>query len=198
MYFMTGLALGAGLGFIAVVLVTRAKDSRLRLSELMNFRLETEKALETVREKIGAANALLIRVHNGGGAITVTSKLYSSVVTESYAEHRFSAIEDWQNIRLDVEYLATLVEVQKSGRLVLDTEKMRGGLLRSRYEAFGYTGAVLSEVYNQGGNSIFFLSLPFTEGILTALDGKGFSAVDIAENALRKDCSRMDDSGLLE
>jgi hypothetical protein len=75
---------------------------------------------------------------------------------------------------------------------------MRMGLLRVRYEALGYTGAVLSEVYNKGGNSIFFLSVPFTENILTALDGKGLSALDIAGNALRKACQRMDENGLLE
>lgn len=80
---------------------------------------------------------LILKAHNGGGVIKPNTPIYSSVIFEDYT-HPFRSVKDqYQKLQADEEYLRLLVDVISKKRVVLKTNELSPGLLKTIYDGEG-------------------------------------------------------------
>ena len=140
---LVGLGVGAAVGNILV----RAERRKDNLYKLSIFRDTRNAILKKVTFETGAANAMVLKIHNGGSKLIETEDWYSSVVDEAPTVAGLSAIGVWQNIIVDTQYRDMVRTVRQKGRYYLDVEAMPQSFLKRNYARTGIKGSLVMQVY---------------------------------------------------
>lgn len=159
---MLGVGIGIGIGGIGgfMAVYSQRKDHRIEL--MKNFVEARQFLLDRVVEETNCANALVLKIHNGGGKLDEGQDWYSSVVAESPERRRVSIIDDWQNIPVQESYKAIIREIRDRKVNYLYTHLMPAGDLRTAYEAMGIIGSVVMEMYSDD-YYYYYMSFPVRE-----------------------------------
>lgn len=144
------IILGAMIGGLAAMTTTywrvRQYQARSYAAEAIALQIQTQDVLDAVRTTTGMARALLVAMHNGGGPVLGGTAQYASVMREAHAPELASVQADFQGVELDMEYMLMLGQLEARRVVYLRTPDMRGGMLRTRYEADGITCAFIFKI----------------------------------------------------
>ena len=157
-----GIAIGAGAGAVSTYFADKRRDKIHKLNLLRSFRDTRKMLLLRAVDETNCANALILRIHNGGGKLSDGKNWYSSVVAEAPERRQVSAFASWQNVIVQDSYKELIRSVREKKTEYLYTDKMPAGDLRTAYEAFGVIGSVVIELYSDEYH-YYYMSFPVRE-----------------------------------
>lgn len=188
-----GGAIGAGVGFYWV----RASSIDQREERLNTLKVLRMVILESARKDTTCANALLLKIHNGGGKLVEGENWYSSVLAEAPERNSVSAAKTWQNVSVDDEYKQLIKRIRKDKKVFLETEKMPYSFLKRNYERMGIIGSIKMEIYSSE-YAYYYVSFPVRENLAKAIDSGDYNVLEIAAFELQKKYRKYDSYGVLE
>lgn len=194
---MLGLAIGgtvgAGIGYYLV----RASNFDQREERLQTLKAFRAVELEGARRDTTCANAILLKIHNGGGKLIEGENWYSSVLSESPERNSVSAIKTWQNIAVDEDYKELISKIRRNKRTFLETESMPQSFLKRTYKRMGIIGSIVMEVYSSE-YAYYYISFPVRENMEKATESGDFNRLEIAAINLQKMYRKYDKYEVLE
>lgn len=190
---VVGGTLGAGIGFYLVRSAT-ADQREERLETLGELR---QVILDNVRQETTCANALLLKIHNGGGKLIPGQNWYSSVLAESPERNSVSAIRMWQNVSVDEDYKDLIDEIRKRKTVFLNTDSMAQSFLKRTYERMGIKGSIVMAVYSSE-YAYYYMSFPIRENLTKAMESGDYNRLEIAAFKLQKLYRKYDKYEVLE
>lgn len=113
--------------------------------------------MHRILEETPVERFLVLKAHNGGGIIKPSGDLYVTVLYEDYT-HPFSSIKaDYQRVEVDKEYAKMLLDLLSSKKIVLQTEELENGLLKTVYQNYGIKEGIIHYL-GQDKKSVYFSS----------------------------------------
>lgn len=191
--FAIGGTVGAGVGYFLV----KASNVDQREERLQTLKELRKVVLDNARKDTTCANALLLKIHNGGGKLIEGENWYSSVLDESPERNSVSAKSSWQNMVVDDAYKLLIKEIRTNKKTFLETEKMPPSFLRRTYERMGIIGSIVMEVYSSE-YAYYYVSYPVRENLDKAIASGDFNILEIATFQLQKKYRKYDAYGVLE
>lgn len=189
-----GVGVGAGLGFY---LVRRTRTDQ-RVERLEHFRYKRDDILRDIVFKTGSVNALVLKIHNGGSALTEGTPWYSSVVAEAPTFADVSAIDFWQNKAVDEQYKGMIRELRKSKMtwLHIDGPKI-GPSLQRVYSRMGIIGTLVVEIY-QDDHYYYYASFPVRDEFQKLMDDGEINKYEVGQTHLMRLYKKYHNLGVLE
>ena len=195
--FMIAAAIGFTVGGIIRWIMDKRRE--MSLSSFRAFELDAEKILERVRVTAGSDVAALMRLHNGGKPMVITSLKKSSVIAESAPDKAASMRTDWQGVAVFGDDFDTLVALQGSrGKSsILFADKLRDGVMRMRFDEHGLAGALLAEVFATD-MGYYYVVVEVRENLHECATNGDMYALTIAQTQLNRLCTDAYNRGILE
>jgi len=188
-----GLIVGITAGYMIVARNT--KDSRLEKLSLLQ---ETRKPiLRNAVTKTTCANALLLKIHNGGGKLIEGQNWYSSVIDEAPERDIVSAKENWQNVEVDEEYKILIRKLRINKKLFIKTDDMRESFLKRNYIRMGIIGSIIMEVFTNE-YAYYYVSYPVRHDLHQLSDSSEFNILELSTIALQKKYRKFNSFEVLE
>jgi len=150
-------------GVVGSTLFHRYQYNKLKkksvVAQLSAFHGEVRLILNESTKITKAVNSMLLHMHNGGPQIAAGVRQYSSVVDEAFVDDKYSVLEYWQEILIDVSYRDILRQLEEKRSVKLITGEMPDGILRRQYEQLGITASILFWVHESKGGP-YYASFP--------------------------------------
>lgn len=100
----------------------------------------------------------ILRLNNGGMDITPLSKMYLSVLHESYDSPLNSVKEDYNDLLIDYDYLQILVKCFNSKKHQFKTQNLNPSMIKSQYIEEGVMAGKILFLTKNSKSQYFFLS----------------------------------------
>lgn len=164
---VTALGLGTILAKLTDAFIIKwkaKKGSKESFTEVFKAIHEVYYALLILLRNSEAHRVVILKTTNGGGKPRLSGNLYSSVVYEAF-EAPLGPVKDfWQNQVLDEAYLGVLFNMNKEGRLLIQTDELKDGMLKNLYAKDEIKCSWLFRIAEREADYIY-LSINFTENI---------------------------------
>ena len=155
---LTALGLGPVLMKMVEYWISKRNNSKSKesgFSDVFEAIHKTYYVLMNLLKKSNAKRILLLKTTNGGGRPQLSRKLYVSVMYEVYDDPLGSVKSDWQEQELDPQYLDLLFQMNKEGKLVVETEDLPAGMLRNVYESQGIKQSYIYKIVEREKEYIY-------------------------------------------
>ena len=188
-----GIVVGGGVGY---AMVKRTYDDN-RHQNLELLKATRMPILEKAVFRTSCANAVLLKIHNGGGKLIEGQNWYSSVIAEAPERSSVSAIEAWQNIDVEDDYKDLIRELQRTKRKYLDVDSMKESFLKRNYIRMGIKGSLVMEVY-RNDYAYYYISYPVRDSFDVLKNTAEFNELELTTIRLMKKYRKYDSLGVLE
>lgn len=201
---MIGLTVGFGVGSsIGLYLMKQRsqlhaiRENNHLLAHLNSLSDTRQFILDEVVESTNCANALVLRIHNGGSKLSDGKDWYSSVVAESPERKKVSAIKDWQYKVVQDDYKSLIKRVRSKGLDYVTTETMPHGDLRTAYEAMGIIGSAVYFLYADD-YYFYYMSFPVRENWIAWNDSPDQHNIKNAVLRMKRKYQKYSELGVLK
>lgn len=163
-WLVTGGVVAALVGAIIKAMVDLYKWSRRNqklFSKQFRRRVRIYEAMNRILQQTNAKRVLILKTENGGGIPRLGSRIYASIIYEDFEAPFKSVINKYgPRFPLDQEYIKVLqhIATAEDGRIVLNTEEMTYGILKTIYEE---EGVAFSEIFylNQSRTAFYYINI---------------------------------------
>lgn len=194
--FMIGAITGTAIGFVVTAYLNNQKKKDVQLERLEVFRSRRDDVLRDIVFKTSSVNAIIFKIHNGGGKLDESSPWYSSVVAEAPAHADVSIIDFWQNKHVDEGYRELIRVIRRNKMHWIHEGGIESPDLVRLYARTRILGSCMVELYADE-YFYYYASFPIREDFQKMLENANVNQYEVAQVHLQRLYMKYDHLGIL-
>lgn len=189
---------------VVLIILSQLKIYRLlrknTLKDVMIFEIKIEECLADIIRSTCVDRALLVRIHNGGGRITIGNDKKISVVCEPEESLLPHTKEGYKNVPVDRGYRGVLIEMldKKEVFVYNQTLDLRYSMLRRKAEADNLTATLHYFIWETRASGYYVFLATQDEPHELIGRPKKINLIEEKVHEIRVICRRADRVGILK
>ena len=171
------------------VMVYIPEQHRKEISKKVGDLAKLHRRMDQLRDKTSIQRILILKSHNGDGIPKMGYQIKVTALYESYETPFKNVVNDYQDLRVDGDYIKMLTDVQMYGQVAMWTHEMNHSLLRTIYESEGVTWSYIFPI-GQDSRNWYYCSLAL-HGSKSPFDLNQGAQIELFKNYLKNEYKKL-------
>lgn len=174
------------------IMIYVPKEHEKEISKKVGDLARLHRRMDQLRDRTAVQRILILKSHNGDGIPKMGYQIKVTALYESYETPFKNVVNDYQDLRVDGDYIKMLTDVRTYGYVAFWTHEMSHCLLKSIYESEGVTWSYIFSIGTDKRNW-YYCSLALHGG-KSPFDLNQGAQIELFKNFIRNEYKKLNGS----